>query len=58
LEEKLQLEALLDKTGVAPAIRIFKEGEMDLSLLTVEELSQMHVLCVKAQVHPALPAGR
>jgi hypothetical protein len=58
LEEKLQLEALLNKTGVAPAIRMFKEGEMDLSLLSVEELSQMHALCVKAQVRLALPAGR
>jgi hypothetical protein len=58
LEEKLQLEALLNKTGVACAIRMFKEGEMDLSRLNVEELLQMRALYEKAEVHAALPAGR
>jgi hypothetical protein len=58
LEEKLQLEALLNKTGVACAIRMFKEGEVDLSRLSVEELLQMREMYEKAQVHAALPAGR
>jgi hypothetical protein len=57
LEEKLQLEALLNKTGVALAIRMFKEDEVDLSRLNVDELQQMLAFYGKAQVRPALPAG-
>jgi hypothetical protein len=57
LEDKLQLEALLNKTGVASAIKMFKDDEMDLSRLSVEELHQMMALYEKAQVRPALPAG-
>jgi len=50
LEEKLQLEALLNKTGVACALRIFKESEIDLSKLSVDELRQMKALYEKAEV--------
>ena len=57
LEEKLQLEVLLNRTGVACAIRMFKEGEMDLSRLNVKELLQMRALYEKAEVRAALPAG-
>ena len=50
LEEKLQLEALLNKTGVACALRMFKESELDLSKLSVDELRQMKALYEKAEV--------
>jgi hypothetical protein len=50
LEQKLQLEALLNKTGVACAFRLFKESEMDLSRLSVDELRQMKALYQKAEV--------
>jgi hypothetical protein len=50
LQENLQLEALLNKTGVACAVRMFKESELDLSRLSVDELRQMRALYEKAEV--------
>jgi hypothetical protein len=57
LGEKLQLEALLNKTGVACALRMIKEGELDLSRLSLDELLQMRVLYEKAEVGEATGAA-
>ena len=45
-----QVSARTIKTGVACALRMFKESELDLSKLSVDELRQMKALYEKAEV--------